>query len=41
MGAWGRVPKVKSNLAGDEKEELIREANRERGLGRDGVAIGA
>ena len=42
MGAWGRVPKAKSDLTADEKGELIREAKGEeqgRGFGGDGVVM--
>lgn len=42
MAVWGRVPKAKSDLTADEKEELIREAKEEqqgRGFGGDGVSM--
>ncbi len=29
MGGWGRVPRAKSDLTADEKEELVREAEGE------------
>lgn len=37
MGTWGTVPKAKSDLTADEKEELMREAKGERVLGQDDV----
>lgn len=42
MGAWGRVPKAKSDLTADEKRELMRAAKLEeqgRAVGGDGAVV--
>ncbi|KAI9826476.1 MAG: hypothetical protein M1819_007369 [Sarea resinae] len=42
MGAWGRVPKAKSDLTADEKGDLMRQAKggeQGRGIGRDVVLM--